>query len=235
MTTLTFRRATVDDVPAIVAMLADDPLGAKRERFETPLPESYLRAFAEIDADANNELVVACLDGGQGAVVGVLQLTFIPYLTHQGSRRALIEGVRVASSHRSAGFGTQLTVPELEFMHIHKTGAIIRAAAQLGVRCGETLSAADCSKIDHFAKCIGLAFQVVDDVLDAESTTATLGKTAGKDAQSDKPTYVSAIGVQRSKDFARELRDDAIGALCGFGDRARRLAELADFIVMREF
>ena len=111
VTTLTFRRATAADLPAIVAMLADDPLGATRERFETPLPESYLRAFAEIDADANNELVVACLDGderAEGAVVGVLQLTFIPYLTHQGSRRALIEGVRVASSHRSAGFGTQL-------------------------------------------------------------------------------------------------------------------------------
>ena len=134
-----------------------------------------------------------------------------------------------------AAVGTQLSVPELEFMHIHKTGAIIRAAAQLGVRCGEGLSAADCSKIDHFAKCIGLAFQVVDDVLDAESNTATLGKTAGKDAQSDKPTYVSAIGVQRSKEFARELRDDAIEALGGFGDRARRLVELADFIVMREF
>ena len=89
-------------------MLADDPLGAKRERLETPLPEGYLRAFAEIDADANNELVVACLDSDKGAVVGVLQLTFIPYLTHQGSRRALIEGVRVASSHRSAGFGTKL-------------------------------------------------------------------------------------------------------------------------------
>jgi farnesyl diphosphate synthase len=134
-----------------------------------------------------------------------------------------------------AAVGTQPTVPELEFMHIHKTGAIIRAAAQLGVRCGEGLSVADCGRIDHFAKCIGLAFQVVDDVLDADSNTATLGKTAGKDAQSDKPTYVSAIGVQRSKDLARELRDDAIEALCGFGDRARRLAELADFIVMREF
>jgi len=105
---LYFRRATLDDVPAIVAMLADDPLGAKRERFEMPLPESYLRAFAEIDGDANNELVVACLEREQGDVVGVLQLTFIPYLTHQGSRRALIEGVRVASAHRSAGFGTRL-------------------------------------------------------------------------------------------------------------------------------
>src|SRR5688500_19282284 len=88
-------------------MLADDPLGATRERFETPLPESYLRAFAETDGDANNELVVACHERGQGDVVGVLQLTFIPYLTHQGARRALIEGERVASAHRTAGSGTR--------------------------------------------------------------------------------------------------------------------------------
>lgn len=102
---LSFRRATAADVPVIVAMLADDILGATRERLETPLPASYLHAFEEIDADPNNELVVACLDD---VVVGVLQLTFIPYLTHQGSRRALVEGVRVARFHRSAGLGKQL-------------------------------------------------------------------------------------------------------------------------------
>lgn len=131
--------------------------------------------------------------------------------------------------------GKQLSVPELEFMHIHKTGAIIRAALQLGVRCGRGLSAAELARIDHFAKCIGLAFQVVDDVLDADSNTATLGKTAGKDARSDKPTYVSALGIVRAKAFARELRDDAMQALAGFGERALRLKQLADFIVMREF
>jgi GNAT superfamily N-acetyltransferase len=102
---LTFRQATAADLPAIVAMLADDVLGATRERFETPLPASYSRAFQEIDRDPNNELIVACVGD---TVVGVLQLTFIPYLTHQGSRRALIEGVRVARSHRSAGLGTRL-------------------------------------------------------------------------------------------------------------------------------
>jgi len=105
VTDLTFRRATAADLPAIVGMLADDVLGAKRERFETPLPASYLKAFEEIEADPNNELVVACLDD---AVVGVLQLTIIPYLTHQGSRRALIEGVRVSSAHRGTGLGTRL-------------------------------------------------------------------------------------------------------------------------------
>ncbi len=81
-----------------------------------------------------------------------------------------------------AAVGQALTVPELEFMHIHKTGAIIRAAALLGARCGTGLDEAGLAGLDRFAKCIGLAFQVVDDVLDAEASTATLGKTAGKDA-----------------------------------------------------
>jgi GNAT superfamily N-acetyltransferase len=99
---VSFRRAHPDDLPHIVRMLADDPLGAKRERFETPLPEGYLRAFEAIARDPNNELVVACLGG---AVVGVLQLTFIPYLTYQGGWRALIEAVRIDSSYRSQGLG----------------------------------------------------------------------------------------------------------------------------------
>lgn len=131
--------------------------------------------------------------------------------------------------------GKPLTVPELEFMHIHKTGAIIRAALQLGVRCGRALGDDEAARIDHFAKCIGLAFQVVDDILDAESNTATLGKTAGKDARSDKPTYVSAIGVAAAKTLASELRADAMQAIEPFGGRAARLAQLADYIVMREF
>ena len=102
---LSFRRARSDDVPAIVHLLADDPLGATRERDESPLPPAYLQAFRAVDGDANNELVVVC-QGEQ--VVGVLQLTFIPYLTYQGGWRALIEGVRVASGVRSQGVGKAL-------------------------------------------------------------------------------------------------------------------------------
>ncbi len=131
--------------------------------------------------------------------------------------------------------GKTLSVPELEFMHIHKTGALIRAAAVLGARCADDFGEAEFGRLDHFAKCIGLAFQVVDDVLDAEASTATLGKTAGKDAMQDKPTYVSALGSTRAKAFAEELRADALAALDGFGDRALRLRQLADFIVMRKF
>lgn len=102
---LVFRRANRDDVPRIVELLADDPLGARRERFEHPLPESYVSAFEAIDADPNNELVVVCLDS---AVVGVLQITFIPYLTYQGGWRALIEGVRIAADVRSEGIGARM-------------------------------------------------------------------------------------------------------------------------------
>lgn len=100
-----FRIATVDDLYKIVEMLADDELGRVRERFETPLPDSYVRAFEAIDSDPNNELIVSCLNE---EIVGVLQLTFTPYLTHQGSWRATIEGVRTASSVRREGMGSQL-------------------------------------------------------------------------------------------------------------------------------
>jgi len=131
--------------------------------------------------------------------------------------------------------GKTLSVPELEFMHVHKTGALIRASALLGVKCGSGLSDREQAQVDNFAKLIGLAFQVVDDVLDTEASTATLGKTAGKDAQQGKPTYVSAIGVVRAKQLAEELRQDAMRALQGFDERALRLRQLADFIVLRKF
>ena len=134
-----------------------------------------------------------------------------------------------------AAVGATLSLPELEFMHIHKTGALIRAATLLGARCGAALDAAELAQLDRFAKCIGLAFQVVDDVLDADATTATLGKTAGKDAQHNKPTYVSVLGVADAKRLAGELRRDALDALGGFGERALRLRQLADFIVLRKF
>ena len=131
--------------------------------------------------------------------------------------------------------GKQLNLPELEFMHIHKTGALIRAAILLGAHCGNDLDAAQLAKLDHFGKCVGLAFQVVDDVLDAEADTATLGKTAGKDADNHKPTYVTLLGVVQAKKMAAELHAEAKESLSGFGTKAQRLRELADFIVIRKY
>ena len=131
--------------------------------------------------------------------------------------------------------GKQLSVPELEFMHIHKTGALIRAALLLGAHCGAPLGASRLAALDRYGKCIGLAFQVVDDVLDAEADTATLGKTAGKDADNDKPTYVTLLGVARAKQMAADLHAEALGCLDEFGERTLRLRELADFIVLRKY
>jgi farnesyl diphosphate synthase len=126
-------------------------------------------------------------------------------------------------------------------MHIHKTGALIRAAIMLGAQCGsdnnhgDVLSDAQLDKLDRYGKCIGLAFQVVDDMLDSEADTATLGKTAGKDADNDKPTYVTLLGVQAAKKMAADLHAEALQALEEFGERAQRLRELATFIVMRKY
>ena len=103
---VTIRRACRDDVASIVAMLADDRLGAARERLEDPLPPSYYRAFETLERDPNIQLVVAEEEGG--AVVGCLQLCILPGLSSQGASRALIEDVRVASQRRSRGIGEQL-------------------------------------------------------------------------------------------------------------------------------
>jgi farnesyl diphosphate synthase len=133
-----------------------------------------------------------------------------------------------------AAVGRAMALPELELMHIMKTGALIRASVALGARCG-TLGEAALAGLDRYARCVGLAFQVVDDVLDAEASTATLGKTAGKDAAQGKPTYVSLLGTERARELAQSLRRDAHAALADFGARAARLGDLADFIVTREF
>lgn len=134
-----------------------------------------------------------------------------------------------------ASVGKSLTLPELEQMHIHKTGALIRAAVILGALCGNGLDEAQLERLDRFGKTIGLAFQVVDDVLDCEADTATLGKTAGKDAEHDKPTYVSLLGLAGAREMAQRLHREALEALSGFGESARRLRELADFIVLRKY
>lgn len=134
-----------------------------------------------------------------------------------------------------ASVGASLTLPELEFMHIHKTGALIRASVLMGAYCGDRLGDSELAALDRFAKNVGLAFQVVDDMLDSESNTATLGKTAGKDANDNKPTYVSALGLSAAREHAQDLKENAVAALSLFGERAGRLKQLAEFIVNRKF
>lgn len=105
MMDLNFRIATIEDLPQLVRMLADDFLGRQRERFEDPLPDSYITAFREIEADPNNEIIVADVDG---VVIGMLQLTYTPSISFQGGKRATVESVRVDEKFRGRGVGREL-------------------------------------------------------------------------------------------------------------------------------
>ena len=134
-----------------------------------------------------------------------------------------------------ASVGHSLNQPELELMHALKTGALIRAAVMLGALCGETLTEEASDSLNRFSKRAGLLFQVVDDILDCTASTATLGKTAGKDAAAEKPTYVSLMGLERAREFAADLRTQALESLAIFGPRNQRLIELTDFITHRKF
>jgi farnesyl diphosphate synthase len=133
-----------------------------------------------------------------------------------------------------ASVGLSLSLAELEQMHRLKTGALLRVSVLIGALCGKALSDSEEAALAGYADAIGLAFQVVDDVLDATADSVTLGKTAGKDAADNKPTYVSILGLEESKALANKLRDDAYTALMPFGEKARRLRELADLIVQRK-
>ena len=129
--------------------------------------------------------------------------------------------------------GRPLAMPALETMHRMKTGALIRAAVRLGAACGRPLAATESAALDAYAQAAGLAFQVVDDVLDVEGSAAAIGKTAGKDAAQGKPTFVTCLGLAAARAHAEALRREAQAALAPFGASARRLAELADWIVLR--
>ena len=133
-----------------------------------------------------------------------------------------------------AATGRALVLPELEAMHRRKTGALIGAAVELGALCAPVLADDARGALRAFAAAAGLAFQVVDDILDAAGSSATLGKTAGKDAAANKPTYVSLLGLDEARRRAEALRVEAHESLAGFAPRGRRLVELADWIVLRQ-
>ena len=159
------------------------------------------------------------------------QLEMIRLLAHASGSLGMAGGQAIDLG----AVGRTLDPPELELMHALKTGALIRASVMLGALCGEPLKDEAAASLDRYSKRAGLLFQVVDDILDCTASTATLGKTAGKDAAADKPTYVSLMGLERAREFAEELNQQALGALAIFGERAGRLIDLTRFIAHREF
>jgi farnesyl diphosphate synthase len=132
-----------------------------------------------------------------------------------------------------ASVGATLSQEGLETMHRMKTGALIRASVWLGASCGRPLYAKETAALDSYAAAAGLAFQITDDVLDVEGSAQSLGKTAGKDVAQGKPTFVTSLGLAAARDRAEHLRVEARAALVPLGGAGRRLAELADWIVLR--
>jgi farnesyl diphosphate synthase len=132
-----------------------------------------------------------------------------------------------------AAVGQELNIAELENMHIHKTGALIRASVELGA-----LSARDCDtdafdKVSRYAKCIGLAFQIHDDILDIECDTETLGKPQGSDLARNKPTYPNLLGLDGAREASRQLHAEALDSLSQFDNKADPLRWVASYIVQR--
>ena len=211
-----------DDLPC----MDDDVL----RRGKPTVHVEFDEATALLVGDALQSLAFQLLADQRLADDPRVQLEMVKTLAVAAGSRGMAGGQQIDLEST----GKALTLPELEVMHIHKTGALIRAAVTLGAACGH-VDPSQRNSLDRYGKAMGLAFQVVDDALDYEGSTGTLGKTAGKDSRQGKPTYVSALGLPRTRELAGELRADALAALEQLGDRGRRLGQLADFIVLRKF
>ena len=209
-----------DDLPA----MDDDDL----RRGQPTCHRAFDEATAILAGDALQSLAFEILARPHAAPDPERQLEMIRTLaTASGSR-----GMAGGQALDIQAVGTTLSLPELENMHIHKTGALIRASVRLAALAGgapEPLA----ERLDHYAKAVGLAFQVQDDILDVVGDSATLGKTQGKDQATDKPTYTSLLGLEGARRQARRLIDEALESLAPLGPEADQLRHLAHYVVRR--
>ncbi|MEO6696373.1 MAG: (2E,6E)-farnesyl diphosphate synthase [Gammaproteobacteria bacterium] len=159
-----------------------------------------------------------------------LRITMIQTLAQASGSRGLAGG----QAMDLAAVGCELNLTELEMMHIHKTGALIRASVLLGAYSQPEADTRWLPALDHYAKCIGLAFQIHDDILDVEGDTATLGKTQGADLALNKPTYPAIVGMSRAKEMAKELHEQAIESLGEFDNRADVLRSISAYLIERK-
>jgi len=210
-----------DDMPC----MDDDAL----RRGKPTVHVAYDEATALLVGDALQSQAFTVLAEGE-ALPPARQVAMLALLARASGSAGMCGGQAIDLD--SVGLG--LSLEQLEQMHQLKTGALLRAAVVLGALCGRDLERAELLALNAYARAIGLAFQVVDDVLDATADSATLGKTAGKDAAANKPTYVSILGLEPSRVLAEQLRCEAHAALAPFGDAAGRLRQLADLIVQRK-
>ena len=210
-----------DDMPC----MDDDAL----RRGKPTVHVQYDEATALLVGDALQAQAFLVLSEG-ATVPPARQVAMLRLLAHAAGSAGMCGGQAIDLD----SVGLSLTLEQLEQMHQLKTGALLRASVVLGALAGGDLSEQQLAALDVYSNAIGLAFQVVDDVLDATADSATLGKTAGKDAAANKPTYVSILGLEPSRSLAEKLRRDAHDALAPFGEKAGRLRQLADLIVQRK-
>ncbi|MFZ6649090.1 polyprenyl synthetase family protein [Undibacterium sp. TJN25] len=213
-----------DDMPC----MDDDAL----RRGKPTVHVQYDEATALLVGDALQAQAFVVLAGGdeENTDNAARGLAMVRLLAHAAGSVGMCGGQAIDL----ASVGVALTQDQLEQMHRLKTGALLRASVLMGAMAGKTLTTAEVAALDVYAGAIGLAFQVVDDVLDATADSATLGKTAGKDAADNKPTYVSILGLDASRQLAEKLCSDAHAALLPFGEKAQQLHDLADLIVQRK-
>jgi len=214
-----------DDLPA----MDDDDL----RRNKPTCHKAFDEATAILAGDALQALSSHLLShhsrDGEPALSAQQRLNLIDILTHASGSRGMAGGQAIDL----AATGRILSQLELENMHIHKTGALIRACILMAIECSSNCTEKQRQQLDHYAKCVGLAFQVRDDILDIESDTVTLGKTQGADVASNKATYPAILGMQNARQKAEDLHAEAIAQLDNFGGRADKLRNIADFIVNR--
>ncbi len=188
------------------------------------------QAQALLAGDALQALAFELLAPDDAAIPASVQAALCRLLARSAGHSGMAGGQAIDL----ASVGCSLTEGQLHEMHRRKTGALLQASVMMGAACGEAGAAAQAALQDYGAA-IGLAFQVVDDILDVTADSATLGKTAGKDAAQDKPTYVSLLGLERSRAYARELLDQAVQALAASGlADTQALQALAMMVVNRE-
>ena len=210
-----------DDLPA----MDDDDL----RRGQPTVHKRYDEATAILVGDALQALAFQVI-AREDNIDPARRLHMIEALAEAAGSRGMVGGqaIDLASEHK------QLTLAELEALHVHKTGALIRACLRLACAAAPTLPDDQAEALDRYGKTIGLAFQIQDDVLDIEGSTSTHGKTAGKDEASQKSTYPAVMGLRAAKERATDLFDTAAAALQVFGERGEPLRWLAAHIQGRE-
>ena len=211
-----------DDLPC----MDDDAL----RRGKATVHVQYDEATALLVGDALQAQAFQVLADAGAALAPARQIAMLRLLAEAAGSGGMCGGQAIDLD----SVGLALSRAQLEQMHHLKTGALLRASVLLGALCGKVLEQDERAALEAYAQAIGLAFQVVDDVLDATADSATLGKTAGKDAADNKPTYVTILGLQPSRELADTLRDDAHRAVARFGAAADPLRALADLIVQRK-